>query len=132
MKFQIDKENLLSEIRDLESYLDDLYIRRGEEKINIQIAIAEESAMAEQKIEELYGLIQYMSSGGEDIDFHFVAEELERLTGVAQTLTITWNTMLQEMFQDYSVFEQDMKTATDALNQMLFLIFRNTFQELPL
>ena len=61
-----------------------------------------------------------INENGIDINFDEVSDSLARLTGNAEGLTIAWEEMLQAMFQDYTQFETDIKTATDAIAELLY------------
>ena len=55
-----------------------------------------------------------------EMDFFEISKAIEDLTGKTQELTVQWGEMLDEMFSDYSTFESDLDTATEAIDQILY------------
>ncbi len=56
----------------------------------------------------------------EEMDFYEISKAIENLTGKTTELTIAWGEMVDEMFSEYSGFENDLKTATEAIDQILY------------
>jgi len=84
----------------------------------VEYTIPIETKIGTETVIEQIKQLRYEAESG--IDFYKIAQSLAELTGGSLALTIQWEDMLAVMFQDYTLFEQDMKTATETIDQLLY------------
>jgi len=110
----------------IKSLTDEAFLLNGvigelqDQKINIDTEAMTRAVELMGQMDQLRDLQAYLSQTEFQVDFNYVANALSEITGKAKELTIEWGEMLKAIFQDYTQFEQDMKTAQAAIEQLLY------------
>jgi len=93
------------------------------EKLQIQTQLTLDVTEQNQKIIDLNAIITTLNQNlkkTNKINFYDLGLEFERITGNVQALVLEWGEMLDVMFRDYSQFEKDIETATNALEKATY------------
>lgn len=124
-----DIEIQTQKISDLNSVIEQLYTAKG------NLDFGDDFIQLKQVWEDLFGSdfpadldiliknFQIMKEAAGDvgnIDFWELNKQLSDILGTSQSLTVSWGEMLDVLFQDYSIFEKDIETATKALESLIY------------
>lgn len=104
------------EISNLIDYISDL----ENQKIEIDVQLERDLEEPKRQLGALKSLLLDLSQNSDNVDFYWIAKQLEEITGKSSELIISWGEMLDIIFQDYSQFEKDLKTATKAIEDILY------------
>ena len=105
---------LESEYAAVEAEIESLYQERERIQIQLDIDVAEQVG----KIEELEALIVALGTG--EIGLYEFNSAMNELLGLTNALTISWGDMISTMMGDFTQFEQDMVTATQTIEDILY------------
>ncbi len=121
IQFMADVDSLNEQMATLGAEFDEKIKEYNLNKISISTEI-ENAEVSKSKLRDIIDLLgtDMDTLLSEGLDFYKVSTMLEDITGKSQTLEVQWESMLKTMFNEFSDFETDMKTASDAIDQLMY------------